>query len=332
LFKYLIGKFKLTGSEVFVTARQKDITVDLLKEEAIDFTLLGNNHPGFFGKIRNLFEYDYLLYQYCRKIKPDVLISHSSIYAAHAAFLLGKKSITLEDTGNPEQSFLYRPFTDYIVTPECLNKNYGRKQVKYKGFHELAYLHPNYFTPDSSIFNLLGINQDDKFSLIRFVSRNSSHDIGVTGLSLSDKVRIVNNLSEFSRVFITSEEQLPAELSAYQLNLPVSKIHHAIYFANLVIGESATMCSEAAILGTPSIYFDYFGRHYTDFQEKEYGLVMNFVRKNLNVDKAIDNAVSILSDKNSKEVFKEKSKQLISDHIDVTQFLYNFINTNIFKE
>jgi len=317
------------NNEVFVTARNKDITLQLLKEENISYKLLGNNHPGLIGKIKNLFEYDYLLYKYSKLVKPDIFISHSSIYAAHVAFLLGKKSITLEDTGNAEQSLFYRPFTAWIITPDCLKKNYGKKQIKYKGFHELAYLHPNYFKPDEHFLHKIGIKTDEKISLVRFVSRNSSHDIGVKGLSLYEKIKIVKSLTEFSKVFISSEDKLPRELLKYQIDIPFSQIHHLIYFADLVIGESATMSSEAAILGTPSIYLDMYGRHYTDYQEEKYGLVYNFVREKFSVEKALKQAGEILANVNHKTIFRGKADALINDHIDVTQFLFDFIHSKL---
>jgi len=76
-------------------------------------------------------------------------------------------------------------------------------------------------------------------------------------------------------VFITSEKQLPEELEKFRLKLPPEDIHHLIYYATLLYGESSTMSSEAAVLGTYSIYIDDEGRGYTDEEELKYGLVFN---------------------------------------------------------
>ena len=329
LFKHLIRLLKNDNNEVFVTAREKDITLQLLEEEKIPFKLLGRNHPGLLGKLKNLFEYDYLLYKYSKTVKPDVFISHSSIYAAHSAFFLRKKSITLEDTGNADQSLFYRPFTNWILTPQCLNKKYGRKQLKYNGFHELAYLHPDYFKPDISILDELNIKHGEKYCIVRFVSRNASHDIGIKGLNLSQKLRVVDELSKYSKVLITSEDTLPDELKPFQLKIAYSKIHHVIAFADLVFGESATMSSEAAMLGVPAVFLDKQGRHYTDFQQQKYNLVFNFVRKNYDIHKALLCAKDLLTGDNTQSEFKMRSKQLIEDHIDVTKFLYDFIKLKL---
>ena len=64
--------------------------------------------------------------------------------------------------------------------------------------------------------------------------------------------------------------------SKFQIPCPPEKIHHALYYADLFYGESPTMASEAACLGTPARYIDHKGRGYTDEQERKYGLVFNF--------------------------------------------------------
>jgi hypothetical protein len=53
---------------------------------------------------------------------------------------------------------------------------------------------------------------------------------------------------------VTVEGELPAELERYRLAIPYRHIHHVLAFASLYVGEGATMASEAAVLGTPSVY------------------------------------------------------------------------------
>jgi predicted glycosyltransferase len=70
-------------------------------------------------------------------------------------------------------------------------------------------------------------------------------------------------------VFISSESRLPEELSPYNLPISVDKMHHLMAFANLYIGESATMASECAVLGVPAIFIATTGRGYTTEQEQK---------------------------------------------------------------
>lgn len=325
LFKHLIRKLRHEGLDVYVTAREKDISVQLLEEENIEYENLGPNHPGLLGKIKNLVEYDYLLYRFARKVKPDLFISHSSIYAAHTAYLLGKKSITLEDTGNADQSLFYRPFTSIILTPQCLRKNYGPKQIRYNGYHELAYLHPEIFSPNLNHIEMPGVGHGESFVILRFVSRTSSHDLGMKGISQTMQLKAVQELSKYARVFISSEKPLPKALEQYRFPLRYSAIHHAIYHAAMVFGESATMSSEAAILGTPAIFLDKIGRDYTKEQEEKYGLVFNFTHSKFNVDAALNKAVEILTEPGIKEIWKRKANQLLNENINLTEFMYKLI-------
>ncbi|MGY8927892.1 MAG: hypothetical protein ACKVJC_11450, partial [Flavobacteriales bacterium] len=89
-----------------------------------------------------------------------------------------KPHISFDDTEhiNIARKF-YKPFTKVIFTPFCFSKDLGPKQIRFNSFLELCYLHPNYFVPDSSIFSILGINQNTPFVLLRFVSWNANHDI-----------------------------------------------------------------------------------------------------------------------------------------------------------
>ena len=58
--------------------------------------------------------------------------------------------------------------------------------------------------------------------------------------------------------------------------MPPEEMHTLLYYATLLYGESATMASEAAVLGTYAVYLDDVGRGYTDEEESKYGLVFNF--------------------------------------------------------
>ena len=49
--------------------------------------------------------------------------------------------------------------------------------------------------------------------------------------------------------------------------------------AQVVVGESATMSSEAAVLGVPAVFIATSGRGYTDDEEKRYGLVRHFTEE-----------------------------------------------------
>jgi uncharacterized protein len=316
IFKYFAAEMQSKGHRILFTVREKEFEIELLKQHGFEYVSFGKHRKNNLSKIIGLFIFSYKLLMVSVSFRPDIYFSHGSIYAAWTSRVYRKPHVSLEDTGNWEQVILYRPFTKAIVTSLSFPMHYGKKQIYYDGYHETAYLHPKYFKPDSSIYNTLKLNEDQPYIIIRFVSWTATHDIGKSGLSLSDKLKLVNELNQHSTIFITSENELPKELQKYKMIIPPDRIHDALYFAQLYIGEGVTMASECAHLGTPAIYINTLQRGYTSEQEKNYNLVFNFSSISGVVSKAID----ILSNKGSKEKFHERSKKMLGDKIDVTSF------------
>jgi predicted glycosyltransferase len=247
------------------------------------------------------------------------------MYAAHAAYLLRKPHITLEDTFNQEQVRLYKPFTDVILTGDYSHPDLGEKQIRYKGYHELAYLHPNYFRPDKAVLEELGIKENGKYVIIRFVSWQATHDAGHKGISFENKLKAIKEFEKYARVFISSEAVLPPELEPYRIKIEPHRMHDVISFATLLFGEGATMASEAAVLGTPAIYLNNSGLGYTDEEENKYGLVFNYTESEEDQLRAIEKGIEILNTPNVKEQWQEKRKKMLTDKIDVTAFLVWFV-------
>ena len=92
----------------------------------------------------------------------------------------------------------------------------------------------------------------------------------------------------------------------------------------LTIGESATMASESALLGTPAIYMDEIGRGYTDEEEK-YGLVFNFKDPARDQERAIAKGTELLADPGTKETMRKNRRIFLQNKIDPTAFMVWFI-------
>ena len=151
----------------------------------------------------------------------------------------------------------------------------------YPGFHELSYLHPNNYKPDKSIFNKYNIPSNKKYVVIRLVGWSSAHDLNKSGINnekLNDLIGMIES-KDFS-VYISSEKELPNRFKKYQLKINPSTMHHLLYFSSLLISDSQTMSTEAAILGTPSVEFDeYFyeiSTYDSDDSEKIYRVSFKF--------------------------------------------------------
>ncbi len=83
--------------------------------------------------------------------------------------------------------------------------------------------------------------------ILRFVSWSAFHDVGQAGFSDDEKIYLVTELSKHIKVFISSENELPDRLLQYKINIPPERMHDALAYATLFIGEGATMTSECAV-------------------------------------------------------------------------------------
>ena len=317
-FKFTIKRLKENGHQVIVTARDKEVTYELLDYEGIRFYKMGKNWRNTFGKVVFLFWCELKTFLIFLRYKPDISLSFGASYIAHNSFLFGIPHIALDDTEHATLNRkLYLTFTDLVLTPDSFLLNLGAKHVKFPGHMELFYLSKKYFRPDISIYDPLGLKPNERFVLIRFVSWNALHDKGQSGLSDVFKLKLVKELNKIVKVYISSEGEMPDELERFRLKIPPQLIHHVLYFAELFIGEGATMASECAALGTPAIYVNSLNAGTLINQEKE-GLIHNY-RSESGV---LELAFKILNNPNKKKDIKNKLKELNKHRIELTDFLF----------
>jgi hypothetical protein len=325
LFKNAINILHKKGHECKITTVDKEVSLQLLNLYGFEYDVVGHSKPTLFSKAIELLKIEYNLYQISRSFKPDILIGGvGNAYVAHVGKLISKPSIVFDDTEHAKiEHLITDPFASVICTPSCYSKDLGKKQIRYNGYHELAYLHPNYFTPDPAVLEELGLEEGNPFIILRFVSWGASHDIGHHGIQ--NKIEFVKELEKYGRVLITSEGDMGPEFEKYKIKVSPEKLHDLLYYATLYIGEGATTASECAILGTHAIYVNTLRLGYTDEQEEKYGLVYNFSNPNTCEKDALNKATELLENEDLWKDGKEKREKLLSDKIDVTEFMVNFV-------
>ena len=323
LFKHAARAWMARGDEVLFVARDKDVTVALLEEYDLPFERGPTRRRGMFGMLVELFSKTARLTVIGRHFRPHIVLSLGSPAAAWAANLLRVPHLAFEDTEHStEQYVLYAPFTRWIATATCFRRQLGSKQLRYAGYHELAYLHPTRFTPDATLQARLGLEPDERYVVVRFVSWEASHDRGHSGFSADGKRRLMAQLAARARVIITSEQALPAELEQYRLPTSAGRVHDLLAGAALYVGEGATMASEAAMLGVPSIYVNSLGAGTIDDQQA-YGLVYHLPQEAA----AIAQAVALLDDADACAEHQRRRARMLADKIDVTAWILSTIDT-----
>lgn len=321
-FKNTIWNLEKHGHDVMITAREKDVTIDLLRAYNISHKVLTKMKIGKIGLMKEWLTRDYKLFNIAKEFKPDILTGILNPCVAHVSRLLGKKAVIFNDTEHATfaEAITY-PFVDAICTPSCFKKDVGKKQIRYNGYHELSYLHPNHFIPNPDVLDEIGLGKNDVFVILRFVTWGASHDVGQYGIY--NRIDFVKQLNRYGRVFISSEGHIDRELEKYKINISPEKMHDLLYYASLYVGEGATMATESAILGTPSIYISSLAGTMgnLDELEKRYGLLFNY---NHPFD-AMGKAVELIQRPELKREWKNKKEVLLKDKIDVTKFMTWFI-------
>lgn len=320
LFRHFAMGATEAGNHVLFTVRDKENEILLLKSYGLSYVSVGKHYRSSAGKLAGLLFSVFRMLMVARSFKPDLYLSHGSVIAALTSWITRKPHVSLEDTGNPEQVRLYLPFTEAVLTSNSFHRDYGNKQIRYKGFHELAYLHPARFRSDPEFRYRLGVAAAEKLIILRFVSWNASHDKGMAGLPDEEKERLVAGLSLKARVFISSEKPLSPALESFRYPLPPDTIHQALAAADLFVGEGATMASECAVLGTPAIYINPQSAG-TIQEQSRYGLLFQYS----DFDAAAPKIDEILGMENPGEFFKNARNNMLKDKIDLTGFLIWFI-------
>ncbi len=247
-FKNAIWELEKRGHEVKITARDKDVTLQLLKTYGFSYDV----RPSGWRPL-NLFTATSFIKKIAKEFKADKLIGVHNPYIAGAAVKLNKPCILFTDTLGSK--FVNRISVDRaskVITPECL-KGMFSNQITYLGYKEMAYLHPDVFVPDSSILLKYGIKSDEPFFVVRFIEWSAYHDSGVKGISQAQKAELISELSKKGKVIASVEGSVGLPAGAIVVKNP-GDLHSLLAFSSGYVGEGATMAKEAVILNKPSVF------------------------------------------------------------------------------
>ena len=213
LFKNMIWELENDGHKVKIAAKDRSIIFKLLDTQGFVYEKVDRDRNSLPNKALGLAIREFKILKIIRDFKPDISGGMGPAHIAHISKLVNKPCISFTDTEHDRfERLLSDPFVSAICTPSCFKRDLGKKQVRYNGYHELAYLHPTYFTPDSSVLDDLGLSKDDTFIVLRFVSWNASHDAGQYGFDLETKQSKrrflpINQTSRLNASFFAIEER-----------------------------------------------------------------------------------------------------------------------------
>ena len=319
---------KEKGHSVVAVVRPKDVLEQLCINSGLEYIRMQSrsSNGSIWSLAKSLIIRDIHIYRIIVKEKPDLLIgSDGSI--ARAGFLRGIPSFEWsEDDARAIKLYAFSSYTFFtqIISPLVADAwLWDSKKIGYAGYQKLAYLHPRYFSPDILIKQKY--IAESTYFLLRFSALNAYHDLGMKGFEDNLVHELIQLLSSFGKVYISSEKELPSELKAFELRIDPVDMHHILAFATMLIGDSQSMSVEASILGVPSVRLSSFAGKLSVLEELEhkYGLTYGFLPSDPEL--MFNKVRELLALHGLRSLWNEKREKMLADKIDVTAFMVWFI-------
>lgn len=323
LFRNAIAELDDRGHTVRVVSREKDVTTDLLDAYGIDHVPLSTKATGTAGVAWEWTARGARLLRFATRFRPDVVLSRLNPTAAYVSRLVGAPNVVFHDT---EQAGLLdrvtTPFASIVCTPAEFDSDVGGRQIRYEGYHELAYLHPARFDPNPRRLTDASVDPDESFSVVRLVEWNAHHDAGTVGFDQDTVRELVDRLGEFGAVYLSSEGELPEDLAVNEVPVSPDAAHDLLAYADCYVGDSSTMATEAALVATPAVRYDPYDTGMGNFETlANRGLVDSMTDPRAVVERATE----LAADPTASDRWRRRRRQLLAEKIDVTAFMIELV-------
>ncbi len=294
---------------VDITLQPRGKLVSILQSElpGFSFTAIGTYQKSMAAKILMVAYRFPRFFNHVRRGGYDVVASFGGIGVCHATYVLGKPSVIFDDDIEYGIGFYpYKPFATRLLMPAQIPVR-GRNIIKYKGFKELAYLHPNYFKPDESALQEYALRPGE-YVFVREVSKISMNYAHLEAGQLASVCAELRNLG-LSVVLSLEDKSLRDRFAPNCIILqePVKDIYSLMHFARLTISSGDTMARESCLTGTPVIYTG--GRYMSVNTE----LTRKGILFQPDEEHPIMNLASMIIEENIKERARETVRQAISN-------------------
>ncbi|APW99332.1 hypothetical protein CHINAEXTREME_16815 [Halobiforma lacisalsi AJ5] len=327
LYKHAIGRLAARGDDVLVLARDYTCTVDLLEWYDLPYEVYGSCDTSKGSLLSRLPAHYARAIRLARRYDPDLIFGMGG-YAAHTGAVVRTPTVLLIDS--EPASFdhtISTPFARAILTPNTFRKNLGEHHYVFPGFKECAYLHPDTYEPTPEVRAELGLEPDERFALLRLNAFGSQHDVGKHGLTGADRRRIVERLAEDVTVLVSDEsgkadlEGLPAR----RFDLHPALMHDALAEASLLVADTQTMVTEAALLGTPAIRSNSFvgDDDMGNFVALEnQGLIHNVAE----ADAILERVEELLADDTVEDTWQRRRDEFLAGTANLTEIIVDVAN------
>ncbi|HLL90707.1 MAG TPA: DUF354 domain-containing protein, partial [Tepidisphaeraceae bacterium] len=273
-FRHLITSLQGDGHAVLVATRDKDVLHALLDRLGIPYQCLSRKGGSVLGMAGELAARNGRMLRAARAFRPHVMVGRFGVSITLPGKLLGVPTLVCDENDYaPFQQLLSNSLATRLASFMGYRRDYGRRQVWCRAVPMWAYLSPAVFTPDPGKLRAAGVDPDQPIILLRLVAWAAAHDVGVRKPRDEEIEAVVDRLSKFGRVLISSERPLTGRLATLANPVPIEHGLDLMALSALVIGESNTMAAEAATLGTPAVCCSPLRAGYTMTLADEYKLL-----------------------------------------------------------
>lgn len=330
LFRETIKNVQARDVKVTIVIKSKDVLEQLLKDSDLPYINITQditNTKGRFHTYKNFFTRLRRLAGIIRKSKAKLLIGSAAELTVLGKLFGIPSYVFFEDDFEavPKFAKIAGPNATKLVCPQCCSAwKWDYKKTGYQSYHELAYLHPNHFTPDRDKVKALQAGGESYF-ILRFAQLTAYHDVGKSGITTGIAQQLIDLLLPHGRVYITSERPLEPQFEQYRIRISPLDIHHALYFATMYIGDSQTMTAEAAVLGTPAVRFNDFVGELSYLEELEHRFHLTRGIRTSDPAKLVEVVKELLAVPDLKGQWEQRRQVMLAQCIDLSQLMTEMV-------
>lgn len=349
LYKNVTEQLLKDGFVVTYLIKRKDILEDLVKKSGVPYVIVRETERQQSSKIGlawSMLKMDWKVFCFLLEHRPYLL---TGTYCPIFSRLTRIPFISCNEDDAavvPLYAKLSYLGADAILNPVvCNSGKWDKKATKYPSYQELAYLHPNHFTPKREVVEQYGIDTSKPYFVMRFASLKAHHDNGIKGINTEIAQHLIDILKPHGHIYITSERALEPQFEPYRIHINPLDMHHVMAFASLYIGDSQTMAAEAGVLGTPFVRFnDFVGRigylrELEDVYQLGYGIHATELPNDSAIHRtdgsvqpsgtkalytAVSELVALPADER-RTLYEARRQEMLRDKIDYAKFLTWFI-------